>query len=74
MDKFKIKIIPKCTGSIPKDFAIGTRMGVNKINAAVPSTNIPRISRKIFIISKSTIGLFDISVINLQVLQGSFPK
>jgi len=44
--RFTIIIIPKCTGSIPRDVAMGRRMGVKMTSAAEDSKNIPIIKSK----------------------------
>ena len=72
--KFKIKTIPKCTGSIPYELVIGTRMGVSKINAAVPSTNIPNINKNKLIISNIAIGFDESSIMNSAKIIGIFSQ
>lgn len=59
IQRLKVIIIPKCTGFIPKLFAIGSSMGVNIKIAGVGSIKVPNTKSKIFIIIKTIIGLWD---------------
>ena len=55
--RFRTTITPICTGSIPKWFAMPTRMGAARIMIAAPSTIIPISSRATLRQSMMTMGL-----------------
>ena len=57
MQRFKIIMIPKCTGSIPNFVTMGKNMGVNMSTAGVMSIKIPTISKIIFMMSNRAILL-----------------
>ena len=60
MDKFNIMIMPKWTGSIPKDFNTGKRIGVQIRSNGAMSIIVPRISSIILIKAGITYLLLDV--------------
>lgn len=63
--------IPKWTGSIPTDVAIGNNIGANIIIAAVVSIKVPTISKSIFINNKIIAGLDVRDCIKLAIVRGT---
>ena len=57
MQRFKIIMMPKCTGSIPNFVTMGKNIGVNMSTAGVMSIKIPTISKIIFMMSNRAILL-----------------
>ena len=57
IQRFKIIIIPKCTGSNPSFITTGKNMGVNMSTAGVISIKMPTNRSKRFMISKMIILL-----------------
>lgn len=67
-------IIPKNTGSNPKLFTIGRRIGVRRSMTTEPSMNIPNSRRAIMIIAITTNGCVVIPVIKAVIFCGTLSK
>ena len=71
IDKFKIIIIPKCKGDIPKDSATGKNIGVKISTAGVMSIKLPTINNVILIINNMINGFSE--RVNIRRWIGSSP-
>ena len=68
--KFIVSIIPNVIGDIPKETAIGSKIGVSIIVAGILSINIPTSNKKILINRRTMKPLLLTDSINEAILAG----
>ncbi len=68
--RFTTMMVPKCTGSMPKWRATGTRIGASTMMAALVSMNMPMTNSAALTPSRNQAGLFSTSASQLPMASG----